>query len=188
MPGFRQGLLENRLFLVCVWCVCMHIHTRSFNQSYELLQKCQSTADRALLHLSFWALSLLGSFITRVNCCETRFHLSSVFLLGLPFPQFFLVKKKKSCHGFVYLKKCPFHIPYLTESLCSGICQCVLSALIAHRFRSGFEMSFVFSTPMCVLELPLLHCRKNVLPLLFSPFGIWSRKLLLSNVSSRLSH
>lgn len=91
LPGFRQGLLENRLFLVCVRCVYVHIHTRSFNQSYELLQQCQSTADRALLHFSFWGLSLLGSFITCVNCCETWFHLSNVFLLGLPFPPFFLV-------------------------------------------------------------------------------------------------
>lgn len=153
LPESRQGLLENRLFLVCVWCVCMHVHTRSFNQSYELLQQCQSTADRALLHLSFWGLSLLGSFITRVNCCETWFHLSSVFLLGLPSPQFFLVKKNqnKKTVTVLFIWKNALFTFLILQSLSAW-------ASVSVFFLHWLHMDFVLDLKCTLSSLPQCVC------------------------------
>lgn len=102
---------------------------------------------------------------------------------------------KKSFHSFVCLKKYPFHIHYLTETFCSSICQCVLYALIAHRFNSVFEVYFVFSLYpyVCVvaaISVSESHWKRNGLQFLFSPFGVWYKKFsgCVLSISSMLNH
>lgn len=116
-----------------------------------------------------------------------------ILLLSLPFPQFFLVKK--AIVALFIWKQCPFHIAYLTETFCSSICQCVLYAVIAHRFHSVFEMYFVFSLSFCIYVVAATSAlesnwKKDTLQLLFSPFGVWYKKLSKCDfsISPILSH
>lgn len=147
-----------------------------------------------LLHLSFWGLSLLGSFITCVNCFETQFHLSNVFLLGLPFPQFFLVKQtyKKKLPWFCLFEKMPFsHSLSYRDSLLGHLSLCSFCIDCTQISFWIWNVLCLLCPSVCVVAATSAlwsHCKKNVLPFLLSPFGLWCRKVLLSNVSSRLSH
>lgn len=106
----------------------------------------------------------------------------------IPSCQFFPVRPNsssilscnKSCHSFVYLKKCPFHISYLTEAFCKHLPQCVLYALIVDRFCSVLELYFVFSPiTMCMSQLHLLHqshWEKAISQLGLSSLVVWFKK------------
>lgn len=161
---------------MCVWCVYLHIHIRSFNQSLELLEQCQSPADRALFHLSFWGLSLLGSFITSVNCCETPFHLSNVFLLVLPFSSILSCKVKKKLSWFCLFQKMPFsHSLSYRDSVLGHLSVCSFCIDCTQISFWIWNVLCLLYPGVCVVAATSAswsHCKKNVLPLLFShPLG-----------------